>query len=463
MATKPITSFTFATDANFGSGPASGFPVVVIPPLPAQGHVPGDGVVAEYVNYHTNILGEYTVWVLAGSSAAGLDAHIVETDANGDAALAQLDVGGTANATIALRVSQNTGADSAAGTFTNSGAGFGVTSTAASTLAGIRGTNTGTGAGVEGIGLGTNNVGVVGQGQGTAAGGSFTGGATGPGIIATGGATADYGALCTGTGAFAGVSGIGGASATEAVLGTASWNEQMGVRGVAHASGLASGGGVIGVGQGDAPGVRSTATNGYGVIAGSDTSSPTRASFRVVPQDADPGTALMGDVTHRSDLDIQRVYTDSIWQSPWSTASGIAFGLAAPRASPATSTDATAYVTLVTATTASPYEPRFAGGFLLLLASCRFGNVDSANPHRTLDIRILDNTSGAIVYNEIVQFPATDAADNNTAVSQWTIMVPYSIPAAGSRQFTLEFRCGTLLVTGAVGDVASLAILGVFG
>lgn len=462
---KPLVSFTFATNANYSVGPQIGNPSKVIPGDLANGFVPGDGVPSAWNNYLFNILGDWSVWLLAGSSTAGLTAHLVETNASGHASLAQLTLGGTAAALQALVVMQNTGAQSATILASNTGTGFALNASAVDSAAAIRGSNIGTGPGVEGLGLGTNNVGVKGTGQGTAAGGQFTGGATGPGATCTGGAGGDYGALCTGTGAFAGVSAIGGPSAGEAVLGTGSWTEQAGVRGSTSAAALDTTAGVIGSGLGDAAGVRSTAAAGYGMIAQSDTSSPARAAFRKVPQNADPTTPLMGDEMHRSDLDVPRVYTDSLWQSPWTTASGHAHGLANPRTTNAVNGDDTTYVDLVSCSLASPYEPRFAGGSVLLLASARFGDDNTANHHYFVDVQVIDLTAVAVVYEETICLgPANaDATVNAFAVSQWTASIPYVIPAAGARNFRLRFKPTSNNGFDMVANVASLNVIGIFG
>jgi hypothetical protein len=88
MATKPSDTFTWATDANFSSGPAAGQPTKVSPPgFPAvvQGHVPGAAMAAEFENLIKNILGQWVNnWLLLGSSAGAANAHIVEADASGN-------------------------------------------------------------------------------------------------------------------------------------------------------------------------------------------------------------------------------------------------------------------------------------------------------------------------------------------------------------------------------------------
>lgn len=86
MATKPTTVPTWATDANFASGPASGHPTKMTPPgAPnvVQGSVPAEGAAAEFVNWLHNLLCVWVGWVNAGSSAGAADAHLIEADANG--------------------------------------------------------------------------------------------------------------------------------------------------------------------------------------------------------------------------------------------------------------------------------------------------------------------------------------------------------------------------------------------
>lgn len=123
MAVKPGVSFSFATDANFGSGPASGNPTKISPASLPQGFIPGIGVNAEGVNFLENINGLWTVWVLAGSTAAGLDAHIVETNGAGQAQVAVSVFGGTASAFAPCTVTSNSAFAAYAGSFSHSGVG----------------------------------------------------------------------------------------------------------------------------------------------------------------------------------------------------------------------------------------------------------------------------------------------------------------------------------------------------
>ena len=465
MAIKPIVSFVFATSTNYSVGPQIGNPTKIPPSDTANGVVPGDGIPAAWHNYMWNICGQWSGWLLAGTSAPDLSAHLIETDSNGWAEIGQLTLGGTATSLQSLIVSENTGATSAAAIFLNSSGGFGLTSTVNGSLAAARGVNTGTGPALEGVALGTNNVGVKGSGAGTGAGVTGTGGATGAGVSGTGGATGGVGVSGTGTGFGVGVSGTGGPSAAQAILGTGATVSQIGVQRSTAAAATSAASGVVGSALGDAVGVRATAANGYGVLAQSDTSSPTRAPLRKVSQDADPTTAASGDETHRSDLDIPRVYCDSRWQSPWTTESGHAHGLSSPRITLALNDDDAVYVTLVTTTLLSPYEPRFAGGSLLLFASARFGDASTSNHHYFIDVQILDSTAGAVVYEQtICTGPADiDATVDGEACVGWSIAVPYTIPAAGARVFALRFKPTTSNGFNAVANQCSLQVMGVFG
>lgn len=86
MATKPTDVFTYATDANFSSGPDSGNPTKANPPgwpNVTQGEVPGLKVVAAFTNKIRNVLGQWVTWLNAGSSAGAADAHLCETDSAG--------------------------------------------------------------------------------------------------------------------------------------------------------------------------------------------------------------------------------------------------------------------------------------------------------------------------------------------------------------------------------------------
>lgn len=70
---KPSSTFTWATDANFSTGPRSGQPTTVTPLAGelAQGFIPGSAFPSEWANYILKIAGEWVVW--ANTYAAGLE------------------------------------------------------------------------------------------------------------------------------------------------------------------------------------------------------------------------------------------------------------------------------------------------------------------------------------------------------------------------------------------------------
>ncbi len=203
MATKPSTIFTFATDAVFGSGPANTFATKIVPGSITQGFIPGTGVNAEWVNYLFNITGQWlTDWLDLGSFVATLDAHLIETDALGNARIAALELGNTASGDLALLVQENSGATGAAAILSNNGGGFAINASVNGPLAVMRATATGSGDGIEvnhfGSGGGINaQAGPAGSSAGIEA---FGGGLGGSGGIFTGGGAGGHGAVGVGTG-----------------------------------------------------------------------------------------------------------------------------------------------------------------------------------------------------------------------------------------------------------------------
>lgn len=105
---------------------------------------------------------------------------------------------------------------------------------------------------------------------------------SGTAIVATGGTANGHGIETTGDGTGEGIQATGGDSSGCGVIGT---------------GGAPNGGGIVGNGTGTGGGVAGIATNGRGVVAQSDTTSPARGAFRVVPQDTQPtGANLVGDM-----------------------------------------------------------------------------------------------------------------------------------------------------------------------
>jgi hypothetical protein len=228
---------------------------------------------------------------------------------------------GTGGATNALGVigqgagtgagAQGTGGATGAGVVGVGGAtsGTGVLGTGSGgNSVGVQGNGANSGSGVEGYGgatngsigvygttSATNGVGVRGDGQGSSQGVLGFGGATGVGVQGQGGATSGLGGYF---GAVAGNSAGLGAQGNGSGPGITSTGGGSDGAGVFGTGGTTNGIGVYGQGTGAGAGVKGyTGTStGYAVVAEADTTSPVRAAFRIVPQDAEPtGPNSVGD------------------------------------------------------------------------------------------------------------------------------------------------------------------------
>lgn len=108
MATKPTTlPRPWATNLNYATGPFVGMASKADPGvgLAAEGHRAGADfpTAAEHENYQQNLITAFWLpWVSLGSSAGAADAHIVETDADGQATLLRLVVTSIEDATALI-------------------------------------------------------------------------------------------------------------------------------------------------------------------------------------------------------------------------------------------------------------------------------------------------------------------------------------------------------------------------
>ena len=143
MATKPVTTITWADNFNYTTGPFIGSPTKLSDAVgPTEGSIPGEGVVAEFYNYNINILGQWSRWIFAGSTLPALDAHVIETDSDGLSKIAAMEVGGTASNSIALVVTESSGfgfASSTAISATNNALGNAIVATVAGDVAAVSG------------------------------------------------------------------------------------------------------------------------------------------------------------------------------------------------------------------------------------------------------------------------------------------------------------------------------------
>lgn len=182
---------------------------------------------------------------------------------------------------------------------------------------GVKGTGVGTGVGVEGNagassgaigvkgnGSSTNGIGVYGDGPSTGVKGTGQGqgvlgigttGTTGDGVDGTSGTTGGHGVkgITNHTAAYAGVYGQAvGTSNLASIYGVTADS----IGGVPAVKGVITGtmddGGSCGAVVGDSSG-----SNTYALVAKGDTTTPVRAAFRMVPQDAEPsGNNRVGDM-----------------------------------------------------------------------------------------------------------------------------------------------------------------------
>jgi hypothetical protein len=174
------------------------------------------------------------------------------------------------------------------------------------------------GSGLIGVGGAGGGYGVEGIGQAAGPGVHGTGGATGPGVVGVGGATSGNGGTFQATnGNGHGVSGTGHGSGAGVYAGGSAAGTGYALKAVAsHADGAgievesgadaataiyAHGGGSDALiyalaAAGAGPAVYASHTGGRGLVVTGDTTSPTYAPLRIIPQDTLPTEAEVGDL-----------------------------------------------------------------------------------------------------------------------------------------------------------------------
>lgn len=291
----PVTVI-FASDLNYTTGPVLLQGTATKIPRPAgqytEGYVGDEVPPAQEFNDLFNVLSTWSRWVGQGDATAAEDDHIIETDTDGEANIARLVVGPHSLDGDGIVVTA--GGTSGIGLqATGVGIRPGITGTATGSGVGVDGSSTNGAAGVSGRGVGGDSPGVTGDGDGTASGVQGTNDPGGSGA----------GVLGTSSNAEAGVRGdSNNAAASPGVRGVATHIDGQGVRGQTNGSASASSIAVMGFGSADAVGVQGQATDGYGVVAVSDTTTPKRAALRVAPQNADPTTHATGDIIYHSGI-----------------------------------------------------------------------------------------------------------------------------------------------------------------
>lgn len=370
-----------------------------------------------YFNWWMFETGVITDWVLDGSIAPDVDAHIVETDATGEAHLAQLEVVTPNTVIYGIRVDATLGVGIPAITCQGG--------TGANGHGAVCRGGSGASYGCYGVG-GVGGTGVRGEGEGAGEGGSFVGGATGNGLDATGGATAGAGVVAVGTSTRGGVEATGGATAGPGVLGTPGSAAGFGIDGRSHASASSTGAAVRGLATADGTGVHGQAADGHGVVAVSDTSSPTRSALRVAPQDADPTTRANGDIWQNSTTDELSVQQASaVRRLVWRT-NGQCDAYAA--AAGPTSDNAATFTNACSVSLGAPNAPPRAG-----VVRIRVTGEVGRDAGGSIDIRVRDTTSSATAGSRNVALYQTGTYERDIA---WTFT--YTLPAAGARDFEVQ-------------------------
>ena len=269
------------------------------------------------------------------------------------------------------------------------GTDFGVNATSAAGSA-VRG-STATGIGIEALSTGSANA-----------------------LIATGGPSAASRAASL-------VAGDPGATTLLSVTDAGATTSAVAVQGTANAAGT---------------GVRGLGLDGYGVVAGSDSTTPTRSALRIEPQDADPSSPAQGDVyfnDNRGGSGIPRCYTAS-WRSLHATPKGYvsAFGAAAAGGPIA---GGSGNISLVQIT------PEEIGDVLLVST----GSLTFSSDTGFCTVAVWDLTAAVQVATQVERAIDTDLGGNNTR--SYILRTPYTLPDASTRTFATVLTAGAGTIT----------------
>ena len=437
--------------------------------LAAQGTVPAEPNYSPSFNEFLARVADWAQWVEDGDDSGAANAHIVETDADGTISQLAAALGNSATATAtlildetaggdrALQVTEVSGSDVAAnfqgtGTFetvsigtSGAAAGLIVTSTyagsALSSGRAIVGNAGGDGNAIEGY--------ADAEGYGLA---GYGGTSTGAGVYGEGAASSSPGGLFEGASGFANSYGVEG---------RANHPDAWGVWGLADNLGSASGAGVVGQGQDDATGVRGLGDDGYGVVAESDTTSPVRSSFRMVPQDAEPSSGAEGDMyTHN--LQSPGIFAVGAWRRMWMSTGGLAHGYGNDGATPGSPGNAGGTFTNVASCSLSePQAPRKTGAVLIeVTGNFGFNSSPGGVPSKIGELKVVDTTAAVDAVPAWSLYGLADDSSLAEPGHSFSRVFVYTLPAAGGRAFTLQMRStygGNIEHSG-----MSLRVIGVF-
>lgn len=463
MPTKPLTQpELWAPDAVYSTGPFIGQPQKVVPPgaFAAEGHRPGAlfPTPAEYENSQQYNLTGLARWVFLGSNAPDPDAHIIESDATGYPDLFGLHVTNNVNGPNVVDVTsvntlipavyveclagasavQSTVGTASAACFdavVGAGTGFGLTATMTGTLVG--------GAGVYVLADGASSAhGIIVTQNGSGRGVLVTGG-TGEAAIeanSAGNQPAIYGiGSGTGPGVIGQSSATGGSVGVYGVSGSAT---SFGVYGITTGGATTASSAVRAAGLGDGYGVNASSINGA-AITGAGLNAYAVALY-LPGKASDPTNVFDGRMDYNTTTRTWVVsdVTDVAYRDVWTSRGGIVLG-AATLGTLATTVGAVNWQNAQTLTLSGSNAPKRSGRTITL----RFGFTPRAigGIPDTISVRLRDTTAGADVFlRSGVGLGATAGIYLAGAVTAWQapafFEVAYTVPATGSRTFTLDFR-----------------------
>jgi hypothetical protein len=413
MPTKPAGVYSVATDLNYSSGVATGFPTKSATVSATEGFFPDTAIAAEEQNYLWNLTGEWTSWLFAGTSLPVIDTTIVERDALGRSQFAIVQAGNTASPSIPVIVDGNAGQPAGdPAVAINSNTGSAASATSASSDPTMSATNGSDGIGVLAI-TSAGPAGVQGQSATAAPSVGVEGVSRGPasiGVLGRGDAT---------LGALPGVAGVALADNGIGVYGQVSATAGITAAGVQGDATLSS----------DAVGVWGLAAGGYGVQAQSDQTAPQRAALRLVPQDTDPVIAGEGDTYHNL-TGYRRIFADSLWRSvttqPGNTVR--AFEVTpGPVAIPLVPT------LVVSATLGLNNQPLVGGELEIYVELQPAWGTSSLSAISGLTVTLRDTTAAVDVWSQVLSTPAAPAA--GVVARTFARTVRYTLPGTGPRGF----------------------------
>ena len=226
-----------------------------------------------------------------------------------------------------------------------------------------------------------------------------------------------------------GVHGVATNANAHGVVGAAQASAGIFAYGVVGYGGSTSGSGVNGVAYG----------NGYGVVAQADTTSPVRASVRIVPQDDDPSSALQGDFMFNSSLvgsstGRLRVRT-SLWESVHASPKGLVWAFGSKTSGSIAAPAATGNLSLAQIT------PEQTGNVLVTATGTLLFSTDTSS----CTITVVDATSAVTISTSVERGIDTDGVAPNSR--SFCIRGIRALPNTSTRTFVIVITADSGTIT----------------